>query len=93
MNPLYGAFLWIAIGAVTGWVGSKWVGISTRQGVALYLAAGVAGALLGGVGDRSLFHGSLQEGGLFATFGGPLLGATVAILVLKLVVGGKRTQA
>jgi uncharacterized membrane protein YeaQ/YmgE (transglycosylase-associated protein family) len=90
MIGLYGVILWVAIGSVAGWVGSKLIGVSTRPGTLLYVAAGVTGGLLGGFLDRSLFHGARGEGGLFATFGGPLLGAAVLVLVLKLVVGGRR---
>lgn len=90
MNPVYGALLWAAIGVATGWAASWLIGIRTWQGGGLYAGAGVGGGVLGGLIDRTLFRGQSGEGGLFATFGGPVIGATVAVLVLKLLVGGRQ---
>jgi hypothetical protein len=48
MNPGYGIILWIVIGALAGWVGSKIMGTDARQGGVANIIIGMIGAVVGG---------------------------------------------
>ena len=48
MNPGYGIILWIVIGALAGWVGSKIMGTDARQGGVANIIIGMIGEVVGG---------------------------------------------
>ncbi len=92
MNPAYGIILWIVIGALAGWIGSKIMGTDARQGALANIVVGVVGALLGGFLTRSLFGDSASDNGLIASFLVALLGSVVVIGIWKAVSGRGRRR-
>lgn len=90
MNPSYGIVLWIVIGALAGWIGSKIMGTDGRQGAVANIVVGVIGALVGGFVTRALFGDSAGNNGFLASFGVALLGACVVIALWKAVSGKRR---
>jgi uncharacterized membrane protein YeaQ/YmgE (transglycosylase-associated protein family) len=89
MNPNYGIILWIAIGALAGWIGSMLMGTNARQGGVMNIVVGIVGAILGGFLTRTIFGDSTANNGLFASFGVALLGSCVLIFLLKAITGGR----
>jgi uncharacterized membrane protein YeaQ/YmgE (transglycosylase-associated protein family) len=85
MNPSYGIILWIVIGALAGWLGSKLMGTDAKQGALANVVVGVIGAVVGGFLTRTLMGDHAGNNGLFASFGVALLGACVVILLWKAV--------
>lgn len=81
MHAAYGILLWIAIGAVVGWVAS--LIMKTRQGFAMDVLVGVVGALIGGFVTRVLFGYQAGNHGLVASFGVALLGAVLLLGILR----------
>lgn len=91
MNPTYGIILWIAIGALAGWLGSKVMGTSARQGPLMDVLVGIVGAAIGGFVTRTLFGDNAGNNGFFASLGVALLGACLLIGLGKLIFKGQRT--
>ncbi len=83
MNPAYGIIMWIIIGALAGWIGSKVMGTDRRQGGLANIIVGVIGAVLGGFLTRTLFGDSAGNNGFIASFLVALLGACVVIGIWK----------
>jgi uncharacterized membrane protein YeaQ/YmgE (transglycosylase-associated protein family) len=90
MNPAYGIVMWIIIGALAGWIGSKIMGTDARQGGLANVLIGVVGAILGGFLTRMLFGDSASNNGFFASFLVALLGAVVLIFAWKKIGGARR---
>lgn len=85
MNPAYGIIMWIIIGALAGWIGSKIMGTDKRQGALANIVVGIAGALVGGWVTRTLFGNNAWNNGLVASFLVSLVGACIVIFAWKLV--------
>lgn len=85
MNPAYGIILWIIIGALAGWIGSKIMGTDARQGGFANILVGIIGAVVGGFITRALVGDDSGNNGLFASFLVALLGACVVIGVWKAI--------
>ena len=85
MNPAYGIILWIVVGALAGWIGSKIMGTDAKQGGIANIIVGVLGAVVGGFITRAAFGDDPSNNGFFASLGVALLGACVVIGVAKLV--------
>lgn len=85
MNPAYGVIMWIVIGALAGWIGSKVMGTDARQGGVANIVVGVVGAVLGGFLTRTLFGDSPGNNGFIASFLVALVGACVVIFAWKLI--------
>lgn len=83
MNPAYGIILWIIIGALAGWVGSKIMGTDSAQGGFANIVIGVIGAVVGGFLTRALMGDEAGNNGLIASFFVALLGACVVIGLWK----------
>ena len=83
MNPAYGIIMWIIIGALAGWIGSKIMGTDAQQGGLANVIIGVVGALIGGFLTRVLFGDSPANNGLAASFLVALLGSVILIALLK----------
>jgi len=83
MNPAYGILMWIVIGALAGWIGSKIMGTDSQQGGFANIAIGVVGALIGGFLARVLFGDSSANNGFIASFFVALLGSVLLIAALK----------
>jgi uncharacterized membrane protein YeaQ/YmgE (transglycosylase-associated protein family) len=92
MNPSYGILMWIVIGALAGWIGSKIMGTDARQGGLANVVVGVIGALVGGFLTRVFFGDMPGNNGLVASTLVALVGACVVIAVWKgLSRGARRT--
>ena len=85
MNPAYGVVLWILIGALAGWLGSKIMGTDARQGALANVLIGIGGAFVGGYLTRVFFGDDAGNNGFFASLGVALLGACVVIGIGKMV--------
>jgi uncharacterized membrane protein YeaQ/YmgE (transglycosylase-associated protein family) len=89
MNPAYGVILWIVIGALAGWIGSKIMGTDARQGALANILIGIVGAVIGGFVARALFGDDPGNNGFFASFLVALAGSCLLIALLK-GIGGRR---
>jgi uncharacterized membrane protein YeaQ/YmgE (transglycosylase-associated protein family) len=85
MNPAYGIILWIIIGALAGWIGSKIMGTDARQGGLANIIIGVIGAVVGGFIARALVDDDSGNNGLIASFVVALVGACVVIAIWKAI--------
>ena len=85
MNPAYGLIMWIIIGALAGWIGSKIMGTDARQGGLANVVVGVIGAVVGGFVSSAFLGDNRSNNGLFASFLVALLGACVVIGAWKAV--------
>jgi uncharacterized membrane protein YeaQ/YmgE (transglycosylase-associated protein family) len=85
MNPAYGLILWIVIGALAGWIGSKIMGTDARQGALANIVVGVIGAVVGGFVARSMMGDMPGNNRLITSFVVALLGACLVIFVWKLL--------
>jgi uncharacterized membrane protein YeaQ/YmgE (transglycosylase-associated protein family) len=85
MNPSYGIIMWIVIGALAGWIGSKIMGTDARQGGLANIIAGVVGAVVGGFLTRNLMGDHPGNNGFIASFLVALLGACIVIGIWKAV--------
>lgn len=85
MNPSYGIILWIVIGALAGWIGSKIMGTDERQSGVANVLVGVVGAVIGGFLTRTLFGDNTTDNGLIASFLVALLGSVLLIAAWKAI--------
>ena len=85
MNPAYGIILWIIIGALAGWIGSKIMGTDGAQGGFANIIIGIIGAVVGGFITRALMGDDAGNNGLIASFLVALVGACVVIGLWKAV--------
>ena len=92
MNPEYGILMWVIVGALAGWIGSKIMGTDAQQGSAANITIGIVGAIIGGFSTRLLFGDQAYNNGAIASFGVALLGACILIAALK-AIKGKRLRA
>jgi len=83
MNPSYGIILWLIIGAVAGWLGSKVMGTDARQGLLANIVVGVIGAVLGGYLSGLLFNDNRGNNGLFISTAIAFVGACLVIFLWK----------
>jgi len=83
VNPAIGYLGWIIIGALAGWIGSKFMGTDARQGGLANIVVGIIGAFVGGFVTQRLFGDNLGNNGLVASFGVALLGSCIVIFVWK----------
>jgi uncharacterized membrane protein YeaQ/YmgE (transglycosylase-associated protein family) len=90
MNPSYGIILWIVVGALAGWLGSKIMGTDARQGALANIVVGVIGAVVGGFVARNLFGDSSANNGFVASTLVALVGSVIVIAVWKAVSGSTR---
>jgi uncharacterized membrane protein YeaQ/YmgE (transglycosylase-associated protein family) len=81
MNPTYGIFLWILIGALAGWLANKLMGADTRQGPLTDVLIGIGGALVGGYIAHLCFGDDPGNNGFFTSLGVALLGSCIVIWV------------
>jgi uncharacterized membrane protein YeaQ/YmgE (transglycosylase-associated protein family) len=91
MNPTYGIILWIVIGALAGWIGSKIMGTDARQGGLANIIVGVVGAVLGGFLSGVIFGDNHSNNGMIASFFVALVGACIVIAVWKAIAGRRLT--
>ena len=85
MNPAYGIILWIIIGALAGWIGSKIMGTDAKQGGLANIIIGIIGAVVGGFITRSVMGDNAGNNGLIASFVVALVGACIVIAIWKAI--------
>jgi uncharacterized membrane protein YeaQ/YmgE (transglycosylase-associated protein family) len=85
MNPSYGIIMWVIIGALAGWIGSKIMGTDARQGGLANVIVGVIGAVVGGFVTRAAFGDNPGNNGFFASLLVAVLGAVVLIWLYKAI--------
>ena len=90
MNPEYGIILWVIIGALAGWIGSKIMRTDSQQGGLANVIIGVIGAVVGGFLTRVFFGDATGDNGLIASFFIALLGAVIVIALRKALMGRRR---
>jgi uncharacterized membrane protein YeaQ/YmgE (transglycosylase-associated protein family) len=90
MNPEYGIILWVVIGALAGWIGSKIMRTDAQQGGLANVIIGVIGAVVGGFIARAIFGDNSADNGLIASFFIALAGACLVIGLRKMIVGRRR---
>jgi uncharacterized membrane protein YeaQ/YmgE (transglycosylase-associated protein family) len=83
MNPSYGIIMWIIVGALAGWIGSKMMGTDARQGGLANIVVGIIGAVIGGFVARNFFGDSPGNNGFIASFLVALAGACIVIFLWK----------
>ncbi|MES1205879.1 MAG: GlsB/YeaQ/YmgE family stress response membrane protein [Pseudomonadota bacterium] len=83
MNPTYGIIMWIVIGALAGWIGSKIMGTDARQGSVANIVIGIVGAVIGGFVTRAFFGDNPGNNGFIASFFVALVGACLVIFAWK----------
>jgi uncharacterized membrane protein YeaQ/YmgE (transglycosylase-associated protein family) len=90
MNPEYGIILWVVIGALAGWIGSKIMHTDAQQGGLANIIIGVLGAVVGGFLTRAFFGDNTSDNGLIASFFIALLGSVILIGLRKALMGRRR---
>jgi len=83
-----GIISWIIFGAIAGWVASKITGRDDRMGCLANLAAGVAGAFIGGA-IVSLFTGGFTIGFDVVSFIVAVAGGVLVLAVVNFILGRK----
>jgi uncharacterized membrane protein YeaQ/YmgE (transglycosylase-associated protein family) len=87
MNPEYGIILWVVIGALAGWIGSKIMHTDAQQGGVANIVIGILGAVVGGFLTRVFFGDNPGNNGLVASFFIALAGAVILIGLRKAITG------
>jgi uncharacterized membrane protein YeaQ/YmgE (transglycosylase-associated protein family) len=90
MNPSYGIIMWIIVGALAGWIGSKVMGTDARQGGLANIVVGVIGAVVGGFLATNFLGDFRGNNGFIASFFVALLGACIVLALWKAVAGRRR---
>lgn len=85
MNPGYGIIMWVVIGALAGWLGSKIMGTDARQGALANVVVGIVGAILGGFITSHFFGDDTANNGFIASTFVALLGSVIVIGIWKAV--------
>ena len=80
MNPGLG-ILWICIGAIEGWFGSKIMGTFARPRALANISIGALGALVAGFAAQHLVAVDLGRVGILVGLGGALLGGCLLLLI------------
>jgi len=89
MNPSYGIIMWVIIGALAGWIGSKVMGTDAQQGGLANVIIGVIGAVIGGFVTRAFFGDSHSNNGFIASLLVATLGSVVLIGLYKALTGSR----
>lgn len=92
MNPSYGIVMWVIIGALAGWIGSKIMGTDAQQGGLANVIIGVIGAVIGGFVTRALFGDSAANNGFVASMLIATLGSVILIGLYKALTGSRLTR-
>jgi len=90
MNPSYGIIMWVVLGGLAGWIGSKIMGTDAQQGTMGNIVVGILGAMVGGFVTRTLFGDNAGNNGLIASLLVAVVGAVIVIWIWKMI-SGRRT--
>jgi uncharacterized membrane protein YeaQ/YmgE (transglycosylase-associated protein family) len=85
MNPSYGIIMWVIVGALAGWLGSKIMGTDARQGGLANVIIGVIGAVVGGFVTRAFFGDNPGNNGFIASLLVAILGAVILLGLYKAI--------
>jgi uncharacterized membrane protein YeaQ/YmgE (transglycosylase-associated protein family) len=83
MNPSYGIIMWVVIGALAGWIGSKVMGTDAQQGGLANIIIGVIGAVIGGFVTRAVLGDSASNNGFIVSLLIAVLGSVILIGLYK----------
>ena len=89
MNPEYGIILWVILGALAGWIGSKIMHTDAQQGGVANVVIGILGAVIGGFVTRMFFGDDATNNGLIVSFFIALAGA-IALIGLRKMITNRR---
>ena len=89
MNPAYGIVMWVIVGALAGWIGSKVMGTDPQQGGLANVIIGVIGAVIGGFVTRAFFGDSASNNGFVASLLVATLGSVILIGLYKALTGSR----
>lgn len=89
MNPSYGIIMWVIVGALAGWIGSKIMGTDARQGGLANIIVGIVGAVIGGFVTRVAFGDSSANNGFVASLLVAVLGSVILLGLYKALVGSR----
>jgi uncharacterized membrane protein YeaQ/YmgE (transglycosylase-associated protein family) len=89
MNPSYGIIMWVIIGALAGWIGSKIMGTDAQQGGLANVIIGVIGAVIGGFVTRAFFGDSHSNNGFVASLLIATLGSVILIGLYRALTGAR----
>jgi uncharacterized membrane protein YeaQ/YmgE (transglycosylase-associated protein family) len=89
MNPAYGIVMWVIVGALAGWIGSKVMGTDAQQGGLANVIIGVIGAVIGGFVTRAVFGDSAGNNGFVASLLVAVLGSVILIGLYKALTGSR----
>ncbi|HXU80502.1 MAG TPA: GlsB/YeaQ/YmgE family stress response membrane protein [Polyangia bacterium] len=81
--------MWVIIGALAGWIGSKVMGTDAQQGGLANVIIGVIGAVIGGFVTRAFFGDSHSNNGFIASLLVATLGSVVLIGLYKALTGSR----
>lgn len=93
MNPSYGIIMWLIVGALAGWIGSKVMGTDARQGGLANVIVGVIGAVVGGFAARAFFGDNPGNNGFLASLLVSVVGAVILLAVYKAVTGTRGVRS
>src|SRR5205814_592774 len=92
MNPSFGIIMWVVIGALAGWIGSKVMGTDAEQGGLANVIVGVIGAVIGGFVTRAFFGDNPGNNGFIASLGVAILGSLILIGLYKALTSSRVTR-
>jgi uncharacterized membrane protein YeaQ/YmgE (transglycosylase-associated protein family) len=89
MNPAYGIIMWVIVGALAGWIGSKIMRTDAQQGGLANIIIGVIGAVIGGFVTRAVFGDSPGNNGFVASLLVATLGSVILIGLYRALTGSR----
>jgi uncharacterized membrane protein YeaQ/YmgE (transglycosylase-associated protein family) len=92
MNPSYGIIMWVIVGALAGWIGSKVMGTDAQQGGLANVIIGVIGAVIGGFVTRAFFGDNPGNNGFIASLLVAVLGSVILIGLYRALTGSRVTR-
>jgi uncharacterized membrane protein YeaQ/YmgE (transglycosylase-associated protein family) len=89
MNPSYGIIMWVIIGALAGWIGSKIMGTDAQQGGLANVIIGVIGAVIGGFITRAFLGDRASNNGFVASLLVATLGSVILLGLYRALTGAR----
>lgn len=82
--------LWLVVGGLAGWVGSKIMKTDAQMGIFLNIVVGIIGAFIGGF-VMNMLTGASYDTFSIAGFLVAVLGSVILLGIVKLITGRKLT--